>query len=345
MSHTPDLPAEMRAVVLSEYRAGIDDAIAGLEVVPRPVPSPGRGEVLVRMEAAPVNPSDLLFLQGLYGVRKKLPTVPGWEGAGTVVASGGGLFARSMIGKRVACGGQSDDDGTWAGYYLVKANQCIPLHRPIDFEQGATSVINPLTALGMLDRIRKGGHPAAVQNAAVSQVGLMMARLCRRAGIPLIHVVRRQEQAEILKGMGESHVLDSSVAGFEDALRDAVRRLGVTIAFDAVAGEMTGTLVDVLPKRSTVVVYGALSLEKCGGVDPIQLIFSDKRVEGFYLGDWLIRKSLPARFRTVRKGQALVADGTLRTHVARRIRLDDLREGLTDYVRKLSEGKAIILLR
>ncbi len=334
----------MRAVVLAEYRVGVEEAISGLEVDSRPVPRPGRGEVLVRMEAAPVNPSDLLLLQGLYGVRKKLPTVPGWEGSGTVVASGGGLLSRSLLGRRVACARQTDGDGTWAEYFLTPARQCIPLHRAVDLEQGAASVVNPLTALGLMERIRRGGHAAAVQNAAVSQVGLMMVRLCRRAGVPLVHIVRRQEQAEILREMGEAHVLDSSVSGFENELRALARRLGATMAFDAVAGEMTGKLVDCLPAGSTVVVYGALSAEKCGAIDPIALIFARKRIEAFYLGDWLLRKSLPGRMRTVRRGQTLIADGTLRTKIARRIPLDDLHEGLTEYVHHLSEGKAILLL-
>jgi NADPH:quinone reductase-like Zn-dependent oxidoreductase len=339
------IPSEMRAVLLSDYRVGTEDAISGLEVVRRSVPRPGKGEALVRMEAAPVNQSDLLLLQGLYGARKSLPTVPGWEGAGTVVAAGGGWLARSLLGRRVACGGQTDADGTWAEYYVAAARQCIPLHRDIDFELGATALINPLTAMGMLEMIRRGRHAGAIQNAAVSQVGLMMVRLCRQSGIPLINIVRRQEQAETLRGMEERHVLDSSAPGFIEELGELAKALRATIAFDAVAGEMTGALLDALPKRATVVVYGALSTEKCRELDPIKVIFESKGVDGFYLGEWLLRKSFPSMMRTVRKSQELIRDGTLRTHIARRIPLAELREGLTDYVRHLSEGKAILLLR
>jgi len=340
-----EFPSEMQAVLLRDYRVDIQEAISGLEVVRRPVRQPGRGEVLVRMEAAPVNPSDFLFLQGLYGVRKPLPAVPGWEGAGTVVAAGGGWLARSLVGRRVACGGKTDGDGTWAEYCVATARQCVPLHRDIDFEQGATALINPLTAMGMTETIRRGGHAAAIQNAAVSQVGLMMVRLCRRSGIPLINIVRRQEQAEILHAMDERHVLNSSSSGFLDELRDLTEELQATIAFDAVAGEMTGTLLDALPRPGAVVVYGALSSEMCRELDPIKLIFEGKRVEGFYLGHWLSRKSFPTMLRLVRKSQRLIRDGTLRTNVVRRIPLADLRAGLSDYVCHLSEGKAVLLLR
>jgi NADPH:quinone reductase-like Zn-dependent oxidoreductase len=345
MSDLPDTPDQMRAVVLDDYRPDVEAAIAGLSVASMPVPRPGPGQVLVRMEAAPVNQSDLLFLQGLYGVRKELPAVPGWEGAGTVVASGGGLFARSLRGRRVACGGQTDADGTWAEYFVAPANQCVPLHRDVDFELGANSVVNPLTALGLLEMIRRGRHAAAVQNAAVSQVGLMMTRLCREAGIPLINIVRREEQAEMLRASSEPYVLDSSAAGHHQALRSLAKELRASIAFDAVAGETTGRLLDALPGGATVVVYGALSNEKCRELDPIGLIFHNKRVEAFYLGQWLKGKSFLAALRIVRKSQALIAGGTLRTNVARRIPLSGLREGLTDYVRNLSEGKAILLLK
>jgi NADPH:quinone reductase-like Zn-dependent oxidoreductase len=345
MDRAADLPAEMQAVMLGEYRAGIESAIAGLEVVRRPAPRPGRGEVLVRMEAATVNPSDLLLLQGLYGVRKTLPTIPGWEGAGTVVAAGDGFMARRLVGRRVACGGQTDDDGTWAEYFAGPALQCIPLHPDIDFEQGAASIVNPLTALGLLDMIRLGRHRAAVQSGAASQVGRMVARLCRKLGVPLINIVRRDEQAEKLRSVEEPHVLSSSAPGFAETLRDMAAELHATIAFDPVAGAATGLLLDAMPERSRVVVYGALSGEKCRELDPIALIFQSKRVEAFYLGDWLRRKSLPGRMLAVRRGQALIRAGLLRTHIARRIRLDDLQEGLTDYTRHLSEGKAILVLR
>jgi NADPH:quinone reductase-like Zn-dependent oxidoreductase len=345
MAPDAEIPSSMRVVLLEEYRTGLDAAIAGLRVTERPVPRPGRGEVLVRMEAAPVNPSDLMLLQGRYGVLKTLPSVPGWEGAGIVVESGGGLFARSLVGKRVACAVQSDVDGTWAQYLVTAARICIPLHRDVDLELGATSIVNPLTALGMFERIRRGGHTAAVQNAAVSQVGLMLARLCRAAGVPLIHVVRRHAQAERLRSVGEPHVLDSSQPGFCDELAELAARTQATIAFDAVAGEMTGILVGALPAGSTVVVYGALSEQACGGLDPIQLIFADKRVEAFYLGHWLQAKSLPGMMRLVRRGQSMMADGTLSSTIARRIPLNDLHAGLAAYVRDLSAGKALLLLR
>jgi NADPH:quinone reductase-like Zn-dependent oxidoreductase len=145
--------------------------------------------------------------------------------------------------------------------------------------------------------------------------------------------------------MNERHVLDSSSSGFVEKLRALTEELRATIAFDAVAGEMTGTLLDALPRPGAVVVYGALSSERCRELDPIKLIFEGKRVEGFYLGHWLSRKSFPSMLRLVRQSQALILDGTLRTNIVRRIPLADVRAGLTDYLRHLSDGKAVLVLR
>ena len=121
------IPKNMRAVVLEEYHDDVAAAIGGLKVRERPVPTPRRGQVLVRIEAAPCNPSDLLLLQGKYGTLKTLPTVPGWEGAGTVVASGGGLYGRWLVGKRVACALRSSNrDGTWAEYFVANVERLYP---------------------------------------------------------------------------------------------------------------------------------------------------------------------------------------------------------------------------
>ncbi|MHB8862929.1 MAG: alcohol dehydrogenase catalytic domain-containing protein, partial [Pirellulaceae bacterium] len=115
------LPSHMRVVRLEAYHEDVTEAIRSLHVVEQPVPKPGRGQVLVKIEATPCNPSDLLFLQGKYGQLKKLPAVPGWEGAGTVVASGHGWLAGWLNNRRVACGAAGDRDGTWAEYFLANA--------------------------------------------------------------------------------------------------------------------------------------------------------------------------------------------------------------------------------
>ena len=166
------IPKNMRAVVLEEYHDTATAAIGSLKVRERPVQQPRHGQVLVRIEAAPCNPSDLLLLQGKYGTLKKLPTVPGWEGAGTVVASGGGLYGWWLMGKRVACALRSSNrDGTWAEYFVANASDCIPLKAAVPIEQAASFIINPMTAVALLETATRAGHHAAVHTAGREPVG------------------------------------------------------------------------------------------------------------------------------------------------------------------------------
>ena len=146
------------------------------------------------------------MLQGKYGALKALPTVPGWEGAGTVVASGSGLYARWLRGKRVACALQTDGSGTWAEYFVTRASSCIPLKSQVSFSQAASLIINPLTAVGLLQSAQRGGHAAAIHTAGASQLGRMLITMAAEANYPLINIVRRDEQLELLKSLGAQHV-------------------------------------------------------------------------------------------------------------------------------------------
>ena len=336
------IPRQMRGVVMSDYHAELTDAIDGLSVGELPVPTPGRGQVLVRIEAAPCNPSDLMLLLGKYGQLKTLPSVPGWEGAGTVVASGGGLLAGWLRGKRVACAVQEDRHGTWAEYMVANAMQCIPLKKDIRFEQGACLIINPLTAMGLLDTARRGGHAAAVHTAGASQLGRMLIAMAARDNYPLVNLVRREEQLELLQSLGATHVLNSSDEDFVEQLQEITRRLGATAVFEAVGGDLTGTVFNALPRGTKVFVYGALSEEPCGNLDPVELIFHDKTVTGFYLGEWLQRRGTLGILRAAGRVQRMILDGVIETTFQREVSLNDVRDGLHQYVENMTEGKLLI---
>ncbi|HJQ81418.1 MAG TPA: zinc-binding dehydrogenase [Lacipirellulaceae bacterium] len=337
-----DRPKKMRALVLEEYRQNIIDALNGLKVGELPVPKPEKGQVLVRIRAAPCNPSDLLLLQGKYGTLKKLPTVPGWEGAGEVVASGGGWLANWLNGKRVACALRGDRNGTWAEYFVAKAAECIPLKRQITFEQAASLIINPFTAFGLLETARKGGHHAAVHTAGASQLGRMLQTTAVEEEYPLINVVRRKEQLELLRSLGAKYVLNSSNDSFADELKTLCERLGATVAFEAIAGNMTGTVMNSMPHDSIVYVYGALSEEPCGNIDPVQLIFHSKEVKGFYLGEWMRQRGTLGILRIAGRIQRMVIDRRIESVVQRRVGLNEAKEGLRHYVDNMTEGKVLI---
>jgi NADPH:quinone reductase-like Zn-dependent oxidoreductase len=333
------IPAEMTALRARTTSESDEAAVSGLVAEQVPTPRPGRGQVLIRIEAAPCNPADLLYLTGRYGIDRPFPATPGFEGAGTVVASGGGLLARWLVGKRVACGGH-ECSGTWAEYCLTDATQCLVLHRALSFEQGATAVANPITALALVGLAKRGHHRAIVQTAAAGYLGRLLERVAKDAEIPVLNVVRRSEQAESLRAAG-SHALASDDADFAHALRARARELSATIAFDAVAGPMTGILANALPKRSEVVVYGALAGTPSGDIDPMELAFGEKRVRGFEIAGHLRAIGLFSSFLLANRAQRLVASGATAT-IRERVPLVDARVALGRYVREMSVGKVLL---
>jgi NADPH:quinone reductase len=329
----------MRAVQLRAYD-GNPETIA---VVDLPVPRPGPGQVLVRVAASPINPSDLMFIRGLYGFRKPLPAIPGFEGSGTVVGAGSGTMPRFLKGRRVACAAADPNiaGGMWAEYLVTSAQLCVPLSKQVDMEQGATMLVNPLTAWALMEEVRIGRHRAVVSTAGASALGRMLVRLGQKFSIHIINVVRRVEQAELLRKMGAEYVLNTSDADFDASLQELCHKLGATIGFDAVAGEMSARVLRAQPRGSRLLVYGALSLET-SQVDPASLIFEGKRMEGFWLTAWLRRKNMVSQFRVSRQVQRLLA-GDLKTQIRARLPLENAARGLEQYAANMTGGKILLM--
>ena len=275
---TQTLPNTMRVLSLRAY-----EGAEALELTHQATPKPSGNQLLVKMHAAPINPSDLLFIAGNYGQRKPLPVAPGFEGSGTVIAAGNPLLARFYVGRKVACSGVAEGDGTWAEYLLTRPFGCVPL-RKLDLDQGAMLLVNPLTVYLMLRQARRAKHRAVIHTAAASSLGKMMVKLAQRYALPLINIVRREAQVTMLKDLGAEYVLNSRDEDFAERLRQVSHDLGATLALDAVAGEMTSTLLEAMPVGSTVRVYGALS-EQAGVLQPRPFVFENKRLEGFWLAD------------------------------------------------------------
>lgn len=336
------LPEEMRALQIDHYHEDIFEAIRNLKVVHKPIAKLSPGQVLIKVEAAPCNPSDLLLLQGRYGIRKVLPFVPGWEGAGTVIATGGGLLGKWLMGKRVAFSNQNEWDGTWAQYSIANAMMCIVLKKDVSFTQGSAMIINPLTTLGLIDIAKREGHQAVIQTAAASQVGRMVLKLANRLGIPVIHIVRRKDQEVLLKELGAKIILNSEADSFEEDLKREAQKLKATMAFEAIAGSMTGIVLSAMPKHSKVLVYGALSASNCSQISPLGLIFQQKTVKGFYLSGWIAKKSFWGLYRTTNFVQKLIVEGTFQTAISAHVKLEDASKALESYQMEMTQGKILI---
>ncbi|MBO9711543.1 zinc-binding dehydrogenase [Sphingomonas sp.] len=229
------------------------------------LPEPGPGEIVIRVEAAPINPSDLGLLLGPADVdtieaggtadrptitaevpAQRLPLMKarldqsmavGNEGSGTVVAAGEG--AEGLMGKLVAL----VPGGMYATHRLARAADAWVLPEGVTAAEGASPFVNPMTSLAMVETLRMEGHSALVHTAAASNLGQMLNRICLADGVPLVNIVRSEAQAAILRGLGAKYIVDSSAPDFTAALTEAVAETNATLAFDAVGG---GTLINTI---------------------------------------------------------------------------------------------------
>jgi NADPH:quinone reductase-like Zn-dependent oxidoreductase len=331
------IPDQMTAVVLDSYSGA-----EALRVEQRPVPKPGKDEVLVKVAASPINPSDLAYLSGNYGFNNPPPVVPGGEGSGTVVAAGPGPMGRYYLGKRVACLSKGERDGIWAEYVAASTKGGVfPLDKSVSLEQGAMAVINPLTASAFLEITKAGGHKAIVLTAAASALGQMVNRLGRSEGVQVINVVRRDAQVELLKAQGASVVLNSSDADFDRQLHEVCHQYDAHLAFDAVAGPMTEQLLTALPDNSTVTVYSCLS-RKAPQTNHDQIIFQGKTITGLWLGPWLYsNKNLFQILMFWRRSQKLIGTD-LRSEIRARYALQDAKKAVRDYSSQMTGGKVLL---
>src|SRR5689334_13262474 len=236
------------------------EGILELSLARVPTPEPKPDEVVVRVEASPINPSDLGLLTGAADlstakvsgtkdspvVIAKVPeggmkamagrldeSMPvGNEGAGVVIKTGSSDAAKALMGKTVSMIGGA----MYAQYRTLRVNECMPLPAGTTAADGASWFVNPLTALGMTETMRREGHKALVHTAAASNLGQMLNKICLKDGINLVNIVRSQEQADLLRKIGARHVVDSSSPGFMDDLIQALSDTGATIAFDAIGG-------------------------------------------------------------------------------------------------------------
>jgi NADPH:quinone reductase-like Zn-dependent oxidoreductase len=286
-----------------------------------PTPEPGPDEVVVRVEAAPINPSDLGLLIGAADmstakasgtkdapvITAKVPdgamramagrldeSMPvGNEGAGVVIKTGSSDAAKTLMGKTVAMIGGA----MYAQYRTLKVRECLPLPEGTTPAEGASCFVNPLTALGMTETMRREGHKALVHTAAASNLGQMLNKICIKDGIPLVNIVRSKEQADILHKIGAKYVVDSTAPSFHADLTQALVETGATIAFDAIGGgKLAGDILNCMEVainktakeysrygsnvHKQVYVYGALD------VRPIELPRGFGMAWG--VGGWLL---------------------------------------------------------
>ncbi len=314
MPETPATMRQLRSLVTPERALRVS-----LDTVD--TPRPGPREVLVRVQAAPVNPSDLGLLLAMADVSQAVgggstdePTVTapipepvlrsltarvgesmavGNEGSGVVVAAGESPEAQALLGRTVGFLGGA----TYAEYCLASPRMCLPLPEGAHAADGASSFVNPLTALGMVETMRREGHVGLVHTAAASNLGQMLNRICLADGVPLVNIVRRPEQVQLLRDQGAVHVCDSSEPTFEADLVAALQDTKATLAFDAVGGgRLPGQILNameaaIVPPDAPYSRYGSdvhKQVYVYGALDPRPIELRRRFGFAWSLGGWLL---------------------------------------------------------
>ncbi|HEX4428067.1 MAG TPA: zinc-binding dehydrogenase [Frankiaceae bacterium] len=352
MNHPrPDTGQELRSLVTA-------DATLELSLADVPVPVPQGTEVLIRMEAAPLNPSDLglllagadlgeavvtgtaqrpvvtaplpaLAMRGLAGrIGASLPV--GNEGAGTVIAAGPSEGAQALLGRTVAVAGGA----MYTQYRCVDSFLCLVLPEGTPATAGASSFVNPLTALGMVETMRREGHTALVHTAAASNLGQMLNKLCLEDSVPLVNVVRKAEQEALLRDIGAVHVVNSTAPTFMDDLIEALRTTKATLAFDAVGGgKLAGqilTAMEVAASTGEYNRYGSSTHKQVyiyGGLDHAPTVFNRNFGMAWGMGGWLLTPFLERigleTFLALRKRVADELDSTFASTYTKQISLPE----------------------
>jgi NADPH2:quinone reductase len=309
-----DTALELRSEIKKEGKLEISLAKVAM-------PEPGPDEVLVRVEASPINPSDLGLLFGMadmttakvagsgtdavvtadvpanflkaMGARLDQSLSVGNEGAGVVVKAGSSEIAQELMGKTVAILGGA----MYAQYRCIKASQCLLMHDGVTPAEGASCFVNPLTALGMVETMRLEGHTALVHTAAASNLGQMLNKICIKDGVDLVNIVRKQEHVDLLKGIGAKYVCNSSLDSFMDDLVDALVESGATLAFDATGGgKLAGQILTAMEISANKTAkefsrYGSTTHKQVyiyGGLDRTPTTFNRAFGMAWGLGGWLL---------------------------------------------------------
>jgi NADPH:quinone reductase-like Zn-dependent oxidoreductase len=373
MTAKADTGLELRSLVTPDARLEVS-----LAEVPIPVPQPG--EVLIRIEAAPINPSDLGLLlanadmsgatvtgttdrpvvtaalsaggmRALAGrVGASLPV--GNEGAGTVIAAGSGA-GQALVGHVVAVSGGR----MYAQYRCVDAAQCLVLPEGTPARAGASSFVNPLTALGMVKTMRQEGHTALVHTAAASNLGQMLNRLCIEDGIPLVNIVRKPEQEKILRAIGARHVCNSTSSTFMDDLIVALRATSATLAFDAIGGgPLASQILTAMELVSTASGgeysrYGSTTHKQVylyGGLDLRPTVLNRSFGMAWGVGGWLLPTFLqrigPAAFQALRERVAAELQTTFASSYTKEVSLAEALQpaAFLAYARQATGEKFLI---
>ena len=311
---------------------------ASITAVEFTLPPLGPGQVLIKVLAAPINPSDVLTLTGVYGMLPPLPAVGGNEGVGVVAEWGPGVSSPA-IGQTVLL---PVGAGTWSTHMVADAVKLMPLPNGVDPQQLAMMTVNPPTAYLMLKEfvdLQPGEW--VIQNAANSGVGEYLIQLAKIRGLKTVNIVRRESAVAAVKAMGGDVVLVDG-DGLPKQVVAATQDAKIRLAIDAVGGKSTGNLANCLTEGGVLVNYGMMSGESCV-VSPSSFVFRDVTVRGFWLALWFRKATPPQQMAVFGELAKLIASGKLKARVQATYDISQIKEAVAAAAAGERDGKILMV--
>lgn len=302
----------------------------------KPTPKPGRGQVLLKMICAPIHPADFALIRGVYVRPDSFPAVPGLEGLGEVTKLGPGVKGVRVGGRYVVVA-----RGNWATERVVSADGLIPAPKGMADEVACQSFVNPLTAYGLLDMVKRPG--AVVQTAAGSAVGRLVDQIGRKQGRKVINIVRSDKTARDLKKHGAVHVVSSHTKNWQSKVMAAAGKTPIVAAIDPVAGETALSLLPLLSTGGELILYGALS-GKPVEVGAMTVAGKDLSVRGYWLSPWMANTSKSKSNAAYKSLATMLASGELDIPVAGAYPLEDFKKAVVAAETPGRLGKIVLKL-
>jgi NADPH:quinone reductase-like Zn-dependent oxidoreductase len=320
----------MKQVIFHEY--GKPEDVLTLEDCPKPIPQ--KGEALIRIKARNINPSDLMFVQGLYGIQAQLPSSAGFEAMGEIEEiEDGQMYAK---GQRV----MFTSAGTWKEYICLPIHQLIPVPDSMSDEIACQAFVNPMTAMGMLESSGLQAGQYLLITAAGSAWGKMVIQMANQKGIKVIGTIRNDEQKKSLMDLGAQLIINMET----ENLLKSIKILGIKgfdAIFDAVGGQTGADALNCLNKGCTLWVFGLLSLQPIPLNSGI-LIFKDLRIKGWWLSTWWENLEKENRMSAIHQLFQLLKTEKFSLDIAAKYPLEAYQEALAAYQQKGRTGKIII---
>lgn len=307
-----------------------------LKLVEKPLPQVPAGHVLLKVKASPINPSDLMFVRGMYGIRPQLPSSAGFEGVGVVEALGEGVELK--LGSRV----MFTTIGAWSEYAAVDAKMVTPCPDNLTDEVAAQSFVNPLTAWAMLYDVNLQPGQWLLLTAGGSTFSQLVIQMAKNKGIQTIATTRRNDQNEQLKSLGVTEIINTEVTDLIKRVKEITGGKGADACFEAVGGKMTLQALKSLNYGAEMLIYGLLSLEN-PQIDSALMIFKHLTIKGFWLTAWLQKASKEARQQMRNEVYTHLGSDKLQIHIEATYPLRDIVQAVKHADTPGRKGKVLLV--